>query len=142
MPETVVDASIPEAIDQPIPVKANILLVEDDDAVRRYLEIILRRAGYAVICASDGLTAIKAALSSNPDAVVTDAIMPHLSGRELCRYLRSRPEFSRLPILLLTGLDQKNTPLETNAHADAHLIKPVRPEEFISCLARLLAAKN
>jgi len=140
--EPIASTSVSEVTNHPVQVKTSILLVEDDDAVRRYLEIILRRAGYAVICASDGLAAIKAALSSNIDAVVTDAVMPQLNGHELCRFLRARPEFSRLPIVLLSGLDQKTSAPVTNEHADAYLTKPVRPEEFIACLTRLLAAGN
>ena len=121
--------------------KQTVLLVEDDAAVRRYLEVILRRAGYEVLAAANGLEAIKAALSAKIDAVVTDALMPHLSGHELCRYLRARPELSGLPILLLSGLepDAVGAP-EQSQYADAHLTKPVRPEVFTDCLASLLRA--
>ncbi|MCA1556039.1 MAG: response regulator, partial [Acidobacteria bacterium] len=93
---------------------------------------------YKVICAANGIEAIKAALSSKIDAVVTDALMPQLNGHELCRYLRARPELSHLPILLLTGLEPNATTPQTNEHADAHLTKPVRPEVFTDCLAKLL----
>src|SRR5918997_4268924 len=127
-----------EAPPPPIPAKPVVLLVEDDAAVRRYLEVILRRAGYEVIQAANGLEAIKAALSAKVDAVVTDALMPHLSGHELCRYLRARPELSRLPVLLLSGLEANAAAPADSIHADAHLTKPVRPEDFTDCLARLL----
>ena len=140
--ETVLDSTVSQTTLPPVPAKPTILLVEDDAAVRRYLEVILRRAGYEVIQASNGLEAIKVALSAKVDAVVTDALMPHLNGHELCRYLRARPELSRLPLLLLSGLEQNASAPETNEHADAHLTKPVRPEDFTSCLARLLAANN
>jgi CheY-like chemotaxis protein len=142
--ETLLDPPVSlEATLSPIPTKPVVLLVEDDAAVRRYLEVILRRAGYDVIQAANGLEAIKVALSAKVDAVVTDALMPHLNGHELCRYLRARPELSRLPLLLLTGLEHNasNAP-QTSHHADAHLTKPVRPEDFTECLARLLAANN
>jgi len=139
MSETILDS--PTTVST-IPPQANVLLAEDDASVRRYLEVILRRAGYNVLCAANGIEAIKTALSSKIDAVVTDALMPHLNGHELCRYLRARPELSRLPILLLTGLEQNAALSETNEHADAHLTKPVRPEVFTSCLASLLRARN
>src|SRR5687768_9976496 len=57
-----------------------VLVAEDDRSVRRYLEIILQRAGFDVIPAADGLEAMKAALSTTVHAVVTDAHMPHLGG--------------------------------------------------------------
>jgi len=140
--ETILDSPVSRAALPATSVTATVLLVEDDAAVRRYLEIILRRAGYEVICAANGIEAIKAALSANIDAVVTDAVMPQLNGHELCRYLRARPELSHLPIMLLTGLEPNATVHETNEHADAHLTKPVCAEVFIDCLASLLRARN
>ncbi|MDT4897152.1 MAG: twitching motility two-component system response regulator PilH [Acidobacteriota bacterium] len=118
--------------------RGTILIVEDDRSIRRYLEVILQRAGYCVIAASDGLEAMKAALTSSIDAVVTDAIMPHLSGYELCRFLRHHPKLARLPVVLLSGFDRTDAAHETNDRADVYLAKPVRPEELTGCLARLL----
>src|ERR1044072_1328477 len=80
-----------------------VLLAEDDRALRRYLEVVLRRAGYEVLLAADGLEAMKALLSKHVDAVVTDAVMPHLSGHELCRFLRDHPQLKDLPVVLLSG---------------------------------------
>lgn len=118
--------------------RAIVLLVEDDRAVRRYLEVTLQRAGYSVIVASDGLEAMKAALSAPFDAVITDEMMPHLSGHELCRFLRRHPTLSRLPVVLLSGHEQR-AQQPSDAAPDAYLTKPVRPEELTGCLARLLA---
>ena len=147
MPEPFLDSSLPPtaAARAPVPdaaVAPVVLLAEDDAAVRRYLEVVLRRAGYTVICAANGLEAIKLALSSKIDAVVTDALMPHLNGHELCRYLRARPELARLPVLLLSGLELHADAPSTSEYADAQLTKPVRPEVFTDCLARLLRARD
>jgi CheY-like chemotaxis protein len=121
--------------------RATVLLAEDDRSLRRYLEVILRRAGYEVIVAADGLEAMKALLSSNVDALVTDAVMPHLSGHELCRFVRRHPKLGRLPVVLLSGADAaaREQPAADEARADAYLSKPVPPEELADCLARLLA---
>jgi CheY-like chemotaxis protein len=116
-----------------------VLLVEDDRSVRRYLEVILRRAGYAVIPAADGLEALKAALSSTVDAVVTDMFMPHLNGQELCRFLRRHPKLAALPIVLLSGVERPDLPGENDERADAYLAKPVRPADLTGCIARLLS---
>jgi CheY-like chemotaxis protein len=125
-------ASAPQSAD------GAILLVEDDRVLRRYLEVLLRRAGYAVVCAADGVEAIKIAFDSKPSAVVTDAVMPRLGGHELCRILRSRVEHARLPIILLSGEARDES--AACEHADAHLTKPVRAAELIDCLRRLIAA--
>ncbi len=119
--------------------RGTILLVEDDRSIRRYLEVILQRAGYKVIVASDGLEAIKAAMvPSAVDAVVTDAIMPHLNGYELCRFLRRHPKLRQLPVVILSGLERADASHEMEDRADVYLTKPVRPEELTGCLASLL----
>jgi CheY-like chemotaxis protein len=115
-----------------------ILLVEDDRSVRRYLEVILQRAGYSVTVAADGLEAMKALLASSFDAVVTDAIMPHLDGYQLCSFIRRQPNLSGLPVILLSGIEQAHSSQTDQPRADLYLSKPVRPEELIASLARLL----
>jgi CheY-like chemotaxis protein len=119
---------------------ASVLLAEDDRALRRYLEVVLSRAGYTVFAAADGLEAMKAALSTAFDAVVTDAIMPHLGGHELCRFLRRHPKLAALPVVLLSGAEQTAASPDASERADVYLFKPVSPEELTACLAGLLNA--
>jgi DNA-binding response OmpR family regulator len=116
-----------------------VLLAEDDRSVRRYLEVTLQRCGYKVITANDGLEAMKLALTSRIDAVVTDAVMPHMSGQELARFLRSNAKVSGLPIVLLTGQENSRAARAPEDLIDAFLYKPVRADELKSCLADLLA---
>ena len=115
-----------------------VLLVEDDRSVRRYLEVTLQRSGYTVIAAGDGLEAIKLALSSDIDAVVTDAIMPHLSGQQLARFLRANPKLARTPIILLTGQEKKQDLAAPDDLIDTFLYKPVNAQQLINCLETLL----
>lgn len=118
---------------------SRVLLVEDDRSLRRYLEILLVRGGYKVLTAADGLEAMKVLLSnSDIDIVITDAIMPNLSGNELCRFLKNTPQLSHLPVVLLSALDPKQTACETNV-IDAFLVKPVANELLLSCLDDLLS---
>jgi CheY-like chemotaxis protein len=111
-----------------------VLLAEDDPALKRYLEVVLQRAGYVVVSASDGLEAMKLLLSNPVDIVVTDAVMPNLNGYELCRFVRSSQQLSHLPIVLLSALDPKNADAET---ANVFLPKPVSPEVLLECLVKL-----
>jgi DNA-binding response OmpR family regulator len=115
-----------------------VLLVEDDRSVRRYLEVTLQRSGYTVITAADGLEAMKLALSSQFDVVVTDAVMPNLSGQELARFLRSNQKLSHLPIVLLTGQENKEAANTAENLIDAFLYKPVKAKELTNCVAGLL----
>lgn len=114
-----------------------VLLVEDDRSVRRFLEITLQRLGYRVITAADGLEAMKLALTASVDAVVTDAVMPHLGGYELASFLRQNPKLAHIPIVLLTGQQSKQTTARLES-IDAQLTKPVKADELTDCLTRLL----
>lgn len=114
-----------------------VLLVEDDPALRRYLEVVLERAGYTVTSAGDGLEGMKVLLSARVDVIITDALMPNLDGYELCRFVRNSPHLAHLPIILLSALDPKNTTDESE-QVNAFLAKPVSPEDLLAaCAAHL-----
>ena len=121
--------------------RTRVLLAEDDRALRRFLEVVLDRAGYKVIPAADGLEAMKVALSTPIDIVVTDAMMPNLSGHEFCRFLRNSQTLSHLPVILLSALERKE-PEQNLEQVDAFLAKPVSAESLIECIEKLLAAKR
>jgi CheY-like chemotaxis protein len=117
-----------------------VLLAEDDDSMRRYLSIVLKRAGYEVASAEDGLAAMKIALTEESfDVIIADGVMPNLSGHELCRMLRHRPQFENLPIIILSGFKIE----EDEKIADVYLTKGEKlQEELLSTLTRLLAPDN
>ena len=117
-----------------------VLLVEDDRSVRRYLEVTLQRCGYKVITAGDGVEAMKSALTLAIDVVVTDAVMPHMTGQELARFLRSNAKLSHIPIVLLTGQENKAATAASEKLVDAFLYKPVRSNELKDCLMSLLTS--
>jgi CheY-like chemotaxis protein len=118
----------------------SVLLVEDDRSVRRYLEVTLQRAGYKVITAADGLEGMKYALTAKVDVVLTDAVMPQMNGRELARFLRSKPQTAKLPIILLTGQENDVASRDDKKLIDAFLYKPVKAEDLKECLANVGAA--
>src|ERR1044072_1088816 len=111
-----------------------VLLVEDDPALRRYLEVVLDRDGYAVLSAGDGLEAMKFLLTARVDVIVTDALMPNLDGYELCRFVRNSEHLAHLPIILLSALDPKKT-TDKSEQVNAFLAKPVSPEDLLAALA-------
>lgn len=108
-----------------------VLLAEDDPALRRYLEVVLQRAGHRVVSVADGLEAMKFLLSAVVDVVVTDAVMPNLDGYELCRFVRNSKHLTQLPIILLSALDPRNAVHESE-QVDVFLAKPVSPEELLA----------
>src|SRR5882762_607308 len=121
--------------------RTRVLLAEDDRALRRFLEVVLERAGYKVIPAADGLEAMKIALSEKVDIVVTDAMMPNLSGHEFCRFLRNSQTLSHLPVILLSALERKETD-ENVDRVDAFLAKPITGESLIECIEKLVPNKS
>lgn len=115
-----------------MPEKKTVLLAEDDASIRRFIEIILQNAGFEVLTAEDGLTAMQIALETEIDALVADAIMPQMSGYDLCRALRSR----KIPCILLSGLEENDSNDEL---ADIFLTKDTNlKEELLSALQKLL----
>ena len=129
--------SAPVTSAETVPRPVRILLVEDDRSLRRYLEVVLRRVGYEVIVAMDGLEAMRVTLTTPVDLVVTDAIMPNLNGHELARFLRNTPQLAHLPIVLLSALEIKEGDTEDH-QADLRLSKPISPEALVESIERLL----
>lgn len=89
--------------------KKKILLAEDDASMRRFIEITLQKAGFDVLTAEDGLTAMQCALENEIDAVVADAIMPNMSGYDLCRMIRAHQNGKKIPCIILSGLSDNNS---------------------------------
>lgn len=117
---------------------ACVLLVEDDRSLRRFLEVTLQRAGYRVIGAGDGLEAMKLAFSNDINVVVTDAIMPHLSGQQLAAFIRNNAKLSKVPIILLTGQENKAVTTTVDGSIDAFLYKPVKADDLKNCIENCL----
>jgi len=82
-----------------------VLVVEDSPDLRKLLTLQLTFGGYAVICADNGVEALQLADTSDPDMLLTDVLMPMLSGTDLLRRLRAMPRFSSLPVVLYTGMN-------------------------------------
>jgi DNA-binding response OmpR family regulator len=123
--------------------KQKILLAEDDAAMRRFLEITLQRAGYEVTSAEDGLAAMKIAFAGQFDAVVADAVMPNLTGHDLCRMLRQNADYKTTPLIILSGLEQQISANVASDCADIYLVKGANlKEDLTENLTKFIGAKN
>ncbi|CAN5385552.1 hypothetical protein BH20ACI1_BH20ACI1_06750 [soil metagenome] len=122
--------------------KNKILLAEDDDSMRRFVEVILQKANYDVIATEDGLAAMKAAIENEIDAIVADAVMPNMTGYDLCRMLRQNPDKKHIPFIILSGLNQNGAMEKENCLADAYLLKDENmTAEITKTLSNLLEGK-
>ena len=120
------------------PRRARVLLAEDDRSFRRYLEIFLKRAGYDVISAADGLEAMNILRDGQTvDVVMTDAIMPNLNGYQLSKELKTDPRLSHLPVVLLSALEPQDSKYDAD-DVDVCLVKPVSNDELLACLNNLI----
>jgi DNA-binding response OmpR family regulator len=85
-----------------------VLIIDDSRFLRMANERALMLAGYDVISASDGEEGLRLACEHKPDLLVLDLMLPKLSGLEVLRKLRARPETARLPVVVISGLSQSN----------------------------------
>lgn len=111
----------------------SVLVVDDADDLRRLVSIALRRGGFDVLEAGSGEAAMDIILSQPVDVVVLDMGLPKMSGTDVVRALRARPESQTLPILLMTGSGASQSVIEgLDAGADDFLAKPVRLDELVA----------
>ena len=104
--------------------KETILIAEDDRDMLEYLSSSLGQQ-YNVLMAENGMAASALADEYNPDIVITDVVMPQLTGDELCRRLKGRLETSHIPVILLTAMGEKeNIIFGLEAGADDYIVKP------------------
>jgi DNA-binding response OmpR family regulator len=121
--------------------KENILLVEDEEAMRMVVSDRLRRQGYAVDCAADGETGFRKATSLPFDLMIFDIMLPHRSGLDLCREVRSAGLDT--PVLLLSADHQtlvKTTGFEVGA--DDYVNKPFDMMELNARVEALLRRRS
>ena len=85
-----------------------ILLVEDSKFLRIAMERALRRAGYEVTSAGDGVQAVEAAEHEKPDLILLDMLLPKMGGQEVLAKLKKNPATARIAVAACTGLSQKN----------------------------------
>lgn len=117
----------------------HILTVDDDDRIRRIVQINLQRAGYRVTSARDGVEALEQIEQERPDLVLLDINMPRMDGIEMLRRLRADPETAALPVVLLTAKTQDEDILEgKRSGADYYLPKPFSPVDLLAVLREVL----
>jgi DNA-binding response OmpR family regulator len=113
-----------------------LLLVEDDERVSRFVRRGLKAEGYSVTEAKDGIEGLRVGQEQTYDVIILDIMLPGLSGREVCRHLRKADVST--PILMLTALDHTDDKVEClRGGADDYLTKPFDFEELLARIEAL-----
>ena len=121
----------------------SVLVAEDEDALRHVLRRALEKTGFTVFEASNGKKALEIFQKERPSIVLLDAVMPGMNGFELCAHLRQAPGGARLPILIITSLeDESSVTRAFGAGATDYLTKPVRITVLCQRILRLVQASR
>ncbi len=109
--------------------RRTVLVIEDDPAIARVLQLELEHEGYRVDVAADGLSGLEKALKE-PDLIVLDLMLPRMDGTEVCRRLRAK---SRVPVIMLTAKDTvPDRVAGLDLGADDYLTKPFATDELLA----------
>ena len=120
-----------------------VLLIEDSPSQQMAMKLFLEREGFKVITANNGLEGINSAFSEVPDIIISDIIMPELNGYQLCRLLKNQENTSKIPIILLTSLEDKLDRFwGLKSGADLYLVKDDEPPIIISKINELINKLN
>ena len=109
-----------------------ILIVEDSLSEMELMSHYLRESGFLVLNATGAKQGLEVALEQKPNVILTDVVMPGMSGFELCRSLKKNPETKKIPIIICTSKNQEIDRLwGMKQGADAYITKPFSREHLI-----------
>ncbi len=127
-----------EAAPDSAAVRTRVLIVDDDLDTLSLTRLLLPEARYEVIEALDAFAGLREFYFHSPDIVLVDALLPLMSGLELCRIIKSHPERGSLPVVILSAAAQEEEIRSGyQVGADAYLVKPFKPQDLLDTLARL-----
>jgi DNA-binding response OmpR family regulator len=110
-----------------------VLIVDDEPEFVELVSWVLRKEGFGVESAFDGLEALDKARSALPDVILLDLMLPELDGTAVCEILRQLPSTAKIPILMVTGCATDACKIVAlNAGVDEYLVKPCSPRELVS----------
>ncbi|MFQ4139222.1 response regulator transcription factor [Nodosilinea sp. PGN35] len=116
-----------------------ILVVEDTPSEMELMVHYLRDSGCTVVCATTAQDALEKAAQHPPDVIVSDVVMPGMSGFELCRSLKKQPATAHVPIVLCTSKNQDIDRLwGMRQGADAYLTKPYTREQLVQSVLAVM----
>lgn len=122
---------------------AKILIAEDEEMVREFLEHVLQKEGFSVVLAADGEMAFALAKDERPDLILMDVLMPHMDGFEVLHRLKDTPELRAIPVIMLTAKSaDTDIMIGFDMGATDYLPKPFSPVELLARVRRAIRDTN
>ncbi len=123
--------------------KKTVLVIDDEDDVRNYLAMALEDAGYQVVTASDGNEGLSKLSENHPDLISLDVVMPKGSGVKFYREMKKKPEWSGIPVIVVTGharddLGKADFNEMTMSGPGVYLEKPITAARYVEAVNTIL----
>jgi DNA-binding response OmpR family regulator len=140
MSETMTIPPPGEALEKKTP---TVYFIDDSATMREVIKIAFRRENINVITCADAASALAQFDQYRPDVVITDVIMPDQDGYSVCNQIKQNPEFSQIPVVLMSGVVNKSVADKAvSVKADELIRKPFQPQELIARVKSLLDPKG
>lgn len=110
-----------------------VLIVDDEPDILEIISYNLIKEGYEILTAKNGMEALEVVPSFKPDLIILDIMMPKMSGAEVCKILRLKPEYNDTLIIFLTALNDESSQIKgLETGADDYVNKPISPKVLVS----------
>lgn len=120
-------------------VAIHVLAVDDNEINLRLVQHVLEERGFSVECVTDGMAALAAIERRRPDVVILDIVMPGLSGAEVLERIKSSPDLSAIPVIMLTARVSDQDVLESyRSGADYYITKPLVARQLLHGIGLVL----
>ena len=120
-------------------IKKTILFIDDNPVDRTFIDRLLTKYNFNVLLAEDGIVGLRMAQEKAIDLILLDILLPHISGIELCKNLKTNPATKDIPVIFYTSIDTpKNMIVYTTYGAQDYIQKGMPPQELIASIKSIL----
>jgi twitching motility two-component system response regulator PilG len=120
-----------------------VLVIDDSNTIRRSADIFLKQGGYQVLLAEDGFDALAKVNDLRPDLIFCDILMPRLDGYQTCAIIKRNPQFSAVPVIMLSSKDGLFDKARGRmVGAEAYLTKPFTKDQLLQAVEQYRPGKT
>lgn len=117
-----------------------ILIIDDEGFFVEPIKMFLKKYGFEIIVASDGISGLQKARKESPDLIMLDLMLPGIDGFLICRLLKFDEKYRHIPVVIVSAKDsERDKNLGKECGADMYITKPVDPRNLLKTISNLLA---